>query len=1068
MSARYNYSFFYAFASFSIGAFALLGLAHPAAAEETITIVSPEGPLPNVVTTGSEEEKFAAGDLCDYLSRVTGRTITVCASPAAKGVIIHVGRDAFVDKHAPEIAKVFADGFLLKCVKTEGRYHVIAAGRIPRGTRWAAEEFLEKFCGVRWLFPDRVYGEVVPSRATVTVKSTLAQKHEPDYISRGHGGMYYFDPSRKYLRGRPHGAAYGSHEIQFMFTAKEFKAHPEWFAYFAAPDSDLKRLKPESVGDRRPQRWHWDYGNGWQICTTHPGTVEHAVKYVLDYFKKNPDSPVCSVGQNDGGGWCQCPQCVKFVNSFNPPYTTSERWFHWVNLVAKEVAKTHPDKWIESMAYGGTSAPTRFQLAPNVAITKTIYSVPHVRRAEAWQKVCKSVNLYSYMYGSSFLGFRHYPRAARDFLKWGRDKLGARAHVIECSGDWTFDGPKYYYIQALQWDVNADPDKLMGEFCEVSYGKAAGAMGKFWDRLDQIYERGDPEKRFVFYYMVNWNTSAPPNYEFKHYALADVKFLDERIAEATRLAANDTEEVQFRVERMVDAWKYFRTVLVSYLTYFKMPRDAEATSDDSRDAALKLAREIADVRAERRRYLDRMRVYQYINWRISSPYYWSFMAGLTIFSHEQSLLDSLCTAVSEYTRESAGLKAALDFWRKVPYSSGLHQAARTQIHMLSREKLPNLLVNGDFETGDLTGWEASGHQADVVRTQVHGGKCAARTRGGSYGAEMFQRVSVSPGQRYRLTVWGRYLSEASGKVVPAEATIHFLSGSGRGISSEPTRSTAQAVDPSAGWVALRSTVTVPPGVISAVIKLTKTRTPGKTLLWDDVTFERIMDGPKAGRETLTDTFSGSHLDMDKWFQATSSGGFKPPRMSDGWLVYGETYMHDLTSYATFDDLLKYADKDRYRLRLHVAALPERTKPTSLSWGIKTGTGVIHISDSGMFWTYHFPGKQHPKGLLRAYSYENKAWLHGGVYAPEHLNSKHKDIWFTMYFDPTHVTVYAASDGYDESDKILLAKYEHKIKNITDKGSIYLKLNNGFYMLDEISLSSPKKGGRKGSPASSGE
>ena len=1056
MSTRCNIAFFRTFVWSSIVAFGLVGLAHPAAAVETVTIVSPRGSLPSVVTTGHKEEKFAAKDLCDYLSRVTGRKIAVSAKPAAKGVIIHVGRDAFVETNAPEIAKVFADGFLLKYVQSGGRDHVVVAGRIPRGTRWAAEEFLEQFCGVRWLFPDRVYGEVVPSRATIATKSTLSQTHESDYISRGHGAMYYFEPGRRYLRGRAYGAGYGAHAIQHMFTKTEFKAHPEWFAYFAAPDSDLRRFRPKSVGDRRPQRWHWDYGNGWQICTTNPGTVKHAVKYVLEYFKKNPDTIVCSVGPNDGSGWCQCPQCVKFVNSFSRPYTISERWFHWVNQVAKEVAKTHPDKWIETLAYGHTSAPTRFQLEPNVAVTVTIYAVHHVGLAEAWQKVCKSVNLYSYMYGSSFLGFRHYPRAARDLLKWGRDKLGARAHVIECSGDWTFDGPKYYYVQALQWDVNADPDKLMSEFCEVSYGKAVGSMRKFWDRLEQIYERRDPKKRFVFYHMVNWNTSAAPNDEFTHYTLADVEFLDKRIAEATHMAAADSEQVRFRVERMVDAWRYFRTVLVSYLTYSKMPRDAEATSEDSRNAALKLAREIADVRADRRRYLDRMRAYRQINWRMCKPYYWALMAGLTIFSHERSLLDSLCTAVSEYTRKSAGLQAALDFWRKVPYSSSLHQAARTQIYMLSREKLPNLLVNGDFETGDMTGWEASGHRVDVVGTQVHGGKYAARTRGGGYGADVSQKVSVSPGQRYRLTVWGRYLSETSGKVVPAEAAIQFLSGAGRGISVEPTRSTAQAVDPSAGWVALRSTVTVPPGATSAVIRLTKTRSPGKTLLWDDVAFERILDGPKAGEETLSDTFSSSHLDTDKWFQATSSGGFKLPGVSDGWLIYDDKYMYGLTSYATFNDLIKYTGEDRYRLRLHVAALPGRAEPTSLSWGIKTGTGVVNIADSGMFWTYHFPVKQHPKGLLRTYSYEHGAWLSGGVYPPKQLDGKHKEIWFTMYFDPKYVTVYAAAGGYDESDKAQVAKYEHKIKNITDKGSIYLKLSNGYYMLDEISLTSPQK------------
>jgi hypothetical protein len=66
----------------------------------------------------------------------------------------------------------------------------------------------------------------------------------------------------------------------------------------------------------------------------------------------------------------------------------------------------------------------------------------------------------------------------------------------------------------------------------------------------------------------------------------------------------------------------------------------------------------------------------------------------------------------------------------------------------------------------------------------------------------------------------------------------------------------------------------------------------------------------------------------------------------------------------------------------------------------------------------------------------------------------------MYFDPVYVTVYAATEGYDDSKGSLVARYEHKIKDITDKGSIYLKLSSGNSMLDEISLRRPPKDGAK--------
>ena len=78
----------------------LLGLAREAGAER-VTIVSPQGPLPSVVAADNWKDlnKAAAADLCDYLSRLSGREIKVSPAPADEGVVIHVGRDAFVKQN---------------------------------------------------------------------------------------------------------------------------------------------------------------------------------------------------------------------------------------------------------------------------------------------------------------------------------------------------------------------------------------------------------------------------------------------------------------------------------------------------------------------------------------------------------------------------------------------------------------------------------------------------------------------------------------------------------------------------------------------------------------------------------------------------------------------------------------------------------------------------------------------------------------------------------------------------------------------------------------------------------
>ena len=174
-----------------------------ASGAQVVTIISPDGPLPVVVASDKEERYYgskvqahqdAAADLCDYLGRVAGREINPGQEVPNARVTIHVGPDAFVLEHVPEVRDLLADGFVLKHVTVEGKHHIILSGIRLFSSRWAVEEFLKQFCGVRWLYPgDAKYGEIVPSRPTITVDSGLDQKYEPDYLHRALSQMNYYD-----------------------------------------------------------------------------------------------------------------------------------------------------------------------------------------------------------------------------------------------------------------------------------------------------------------------------------------------------------------------------------------------------------------------------------------------------------------------------------------------------------------------------------------------------------------------------------------------------------------------------------------------------------------------------------------------------------------------------------------------------------------------------------------------------------------------------------------------------------------------------------------------------------
>ncbi len=66
---------------------------------------------------------------------------------------------------------------------------------------------------------------------------------------------------------------------------------------------------------------------------------------------------------------------------------------------------------------------------------------------------------------------------------------------------------------------------------------------------------------------------------------------------------------------------------------------------------------------------------------------------------------------------------------------------------------PNLLANGDFERGNLDGWEANG--ATLTSDPVHGGRWAARLAN----TRLRTSLATTPGQTYKVTAWVRFISE---------------------------------------------------------------------------------------------------------------------------------------------------------------------------------------------------------------------------------------------------------------------------------------------------------------------
>jgi hypothetical protein len=602
----------------------------------------------------------------------------------------------------------------------------------------------------------------------------------------------------------------------------------------------------------------------------------------------------------------------------------------------------------------------------------------------------------------------------------------------------------------------------MTEFCDASYGSASTEMKAFWDRLEAVWEARGPvaygttNMRWLFYQWVGWANQCyvVPNDELREYTQADVTELDSRIANAVALAPSNDAGVQYRIARMEDAWNYYRTMILSKLNYIDAAPSTVVNSPATQATVRALAQEIADLRYDRLINMGQMMSYSLVNPRLSSSskFQLGWMTTYTFYSNELGLLDGACTAISDYIQATSGTTAAIQYWEAVGQTETLYNYALTQISMLNNGPiLTDLLANGDFEAGSLSGWSTTG-STGIAAGGAHSATYSARLISGPCygGATLSQTVTVSPQERYRLTVWNKNLSTPPYAGVATEALVEFYSGVQLLYDGEPRRAMFRSSNPADGWTRLQSTVTVPAGADSAKISV-KMQNSAETRI-DDVAFERIKDAPAITHGSLIDTFDTLTLDTARWFPASGTAGTTPPTIDEGWLLYDSPTMYAINSQAQFNELLDYSAPDRYRLRMRLSLLNGASPSSPLSFGIKTGTGNISTSQSGMFCYHYFKYSGSP--AISYFNYQSSTVTHSSTsFLP--VASSATDIWYTFYFDPVNITIYASDSGYEEDPGNLVTQYAHGISNITAEGSVYFKIGQSVsHSIDEVLLHRP--------------
>ncbi len=362
-----------------------------------------------------------------------------------------------------------------------------------KGTVYAVYGFLRRL-GVRWYMPGDL-GEIIPDMKTIELPQ-INDTVIPDVKIRdlNWAKFAFTSPAAQdqVLWAMRLGAnlpySYRGAHGQAKVTGPEenHEKHPEWYALYNG-----KR----DVESRTPNP-----------CLSSESLFQEQLKYIRFVFDMF-DVPALCVAPTDGFTTiCQCDKCKgRDTPERGRQGLLSDYVWGYVNRIAGEVYKTHPDKLIMGCAYSTYWLPPKNidTLSPNIAVhvvnARRRYDIPEdelrVRR-EAVRKWAELTNgkVINYM---NHGGGKNAPHLFAEDLKalkgslMGEEMYGPYHRGI--LADPGFTHLPFYVSARLWWDTDLNVDKMLDEYYQKYYGPAADEMEAFID----FYERAQKKMRGI-------------------------------------------------------------------------------------------------------------------------------------------------------------------------------------------------------------------------------------------------------------------------------------------------------------------------------------------------------------------------------------------------------------------------------------------------------------------------------------------------------------------------------------------------------------------------------------------
>ncbi len=750
----------------------------------------------------TDAEKDAAGELKQFLDRSSGASFQIVTEDNAKTGLF-VGRtDLARQWHLPPPPPdpQQDEGFAIEV--RAARKQAVIVGTIDMATKFAVYDFLDRFVGVRWFLPGRLF-QVVPKHDRLVI-ADCAIRELPALSGRvlslsSAGCIYpdnddpqfgiphtdYSDPNvvridtsrclehasrwacRNLLSvdGRLTTSFHHSNFFRIFNYLYYFKDHPEYYP------------KRYSVQGTTPPG-----GYGWQPCTSEPGVLQVTLDWGRDFFKNNPQRWAWfSLGINDSGGWCGCDRC-RALDEQQPYFrghpNRTDRYLKFVQQVADVMIEEFPDRKIGLLCYNSVVVPpaTIDKLPPNVVVVVTRdsfqyhdpkYLAEDLQDDKRWLEITNG-NMYRYDYYSiGWLVPRYYPHRLAQDIRRMRD-IGVKGIFAEDTPPWPAVGPSFYVVAKLWWDPDRDVDELIDEFHTTLFGPAAEPMARYWDRHEKLWLKQRPGKWFEG--LADMTTQA------SMFSARDLDYLDQQFAQAHRLAG-DNDLIGERIRFFERGWEFAK----HYISEHHLLEQLQAAK--APDAAAELARQLLAAVQARHVFWAKFREEPRFPGQEKGPCedYRYVLEALKHMSdwqkkHQAALALAAPRIASQAPQTHKQLLAHFKAARADP--TFIQALENANILALTRTT-PNLVKNPSFELGDANAhtdgidWITKGTAQNWAHFKDMTGSFSfdngiARIRGTNYGV-WIQTIAVTPGDQIVGTVEYRLPADP-----PARAKLGIL------------------------------------------------------------------------------------------------------------------------------------------------------------------------------------------------------------------------------------------------------------------------------------------------------